>query len=152
MAPATQLTFAHELASRTPARPAGPGARLVARAKAQDAIDAACCPGDSVARERELDRIRAELRRYIAFQGVGARFQAADFITHLHAIGRPPDTTLVDPRCTGRMFMDLCAGEHAVLARDGFKKNLGNKHTGYHSTCRPVYEIRSVPPHQEAQR
>jgi hypothetical protein len=152
MAPATQLTFDHDLASRTPARPAGPGARLVARAKAQDAIDAACCPGDSVARERELDRIRAALRAYIHFQGVGARFQAADFITHLYAIGQPPDAALVDARCTGGMFLGLCAGKHPVLKVIDHKPNAGNKHTGYGSTRRPVYEIKSVPPHQEAPR
>lgn len=138
-----QLTFEHLRAQQAPPRVAGPGARAYARAEQQAVIDAAAT-GFNPAREAEVERIRCELHRYITQLGVGSEFQASDFITRLHAIGCPPNEEVIDPRCTGGMFVRLV--HQNVLSSIGHRVNAGNKHTGYGSTCRPVYRIEKLPP------
>ncbi len=139
---AKQLTFNHLAAQRRRPRPVSRGACAVARAERQRIINAAAT-GHNAPRAREIARIKRELHAYLRARGVRARFQASEFIEYLHEVGCPPDRKLVDPRCTGGMFIRLVNQKHLRIV--GHRCNKGNKHTGYGSTDRPVYVIARLP-------
>lgn len=143
-----QLNFHDHLAAQASApRPAGPRACAVARQRQQKVIDAATS-AEAAARAGEIARIERELLAYIHQLGVGSQFQACDFIQRLWDMGCPPNGQLVDPRCTGGMFVSLTKRNHLRVL--GYRANKGNTHTNYGSTARPVYIIDSLPQEKAA--
>jgi len=93
----------------------------------------------TAARAAAMDRLKAELVAYILTQPIGTQLQAASFTVRL--VERKVDTGALDLRCTGGLFLRLVRA--GVLEQVGYGPNGGVAATGYNSTARPIYLVRS---------
>lgn len=140
-----QLTFAHECASRPLV--AGPGARAHARHEAHATALAAASPENPV-RFAALEAVRARLHEFIARLGIGAEFQAVDFLNWLDATGQRPSDGSIDLRASGGLFLRL--RHTGVLVPNGYRPNCGGELKGYSSTPRVVWKIARLPTPKDA--
>lgn len=134
----SQRTFFHLRQDDEAPTVAGPGARAAGRIAANRAIEAASSP-ESPIKAEAFDRVRDELARYLARLGVGAEFQAVDFLNDLDRRGMRPSAEVLDMRCVGGLFRQLVRS--GVLSITGNRPNAGGRSSNYNSTNRPVYRI-----------